>query len=102
MNIVNNSLHTSVLVNKPSPNAALEKSSTGNAQSTKQVAQATAVSANSPSGTFSMVLSETQKETLGYDQPNPQQRGAVQAYQRIATQQQRDEIIDSMSFHFVV
>lgn len=55
---------------------------------------------------FSMILSEKQKnsldQTLGYDQPTLKQRGALDAYQQIALQEQREAIINSMSFHFVV
>ena len=55
---------------------------------------------------FSMVLSAKQKDslekTLGYDQPGFKQRGALAAYQQVAVQEQRDAIISSMSFHFVV
>jgi len=55
---------------------------------------------------FSMVLSEKQKDTLhqslGYDQPNPKQRGAVNAYMQVAAQEKRESIMESMSFHFVV
>ncbi len=55
---------------------------------------------------FSMVLSEKQKntlhDTLGYDQPTPKQRGAIYAYQEVAVQEQREAVMNSMSFHFVV
>lgn len=55
---------------------------------------------------FSMILSEKQKnsidQTIGYDQPSFKQRGALDAYQQVAAQEQRDVIINSMSFHFVV
>jgi len=55
---------------------------------------------------FSMVLSEKQKDALdnglGYDQPNFKQRGALDAYQKVSVQEQRDAIVESMSFHFVV
>ncbi|MFT6985279.1 MAG: hypothetical protein ACJAT7_001087 [Psychromonas sp.] len=55
---------------------------------------------------FSMVLSEKQKDSIdqsiGYDQPSPKQRGALDAYQQVAGQEHRDAIINSMSFHFVV
>jgi hypothetical protein len=55
---------------------------------------------------FSMVLSEKQKDTLhqslGYDQPSPKQQGAVNAYTKIAAQEKRESIMESMSFHFVV
>lgn len=55
---------------------------------------------------FSLVLSSQQQEnindTIGYDQPTAKDRGALDAYKQVATQQKRDEIIDSMSFHFVV
>lgn len=64
------------------------------------------VTKKAKSADFSMVLSEKQKnsieQTLGYDQPGLKQRGAVAAYQQVAVQEQRDAIINSMSFHFVV
>ena len=54
----------------------------------------------------SMVLSKRQKdnleETLGYDKPGHKERGALDIYHQVSTQKQREEIIDSMSFHFVV
>lgn len=55
---------------------------------------------------FSLVLSEQQaqsiNDTLGYDQPSSKDRDALDAYRQVATQEKRDELIDSMSFHFVV
>ncbi|AGH81429.1 hypothetical protein PCNPT3_07455 [Psychromonas sp. CNPT3] len=64
------------------------------------------VAKKTPSATFSMVLSEKQKDTLhqslGYDKPGHKQKGAVNAYLQIASQQKRDEIMESMGFHFVV
>lgn len=60
----------------------------------------------SPSSQFSKELSDTQKDTLyqtlGYDQPSYKQQGALNAYLQISTQQKRDEIMESMGFHFVV
>lgn len=64
------------------------------------------VAKKAKSADFSMVLSQKQKEsidqTLGYDEPSFKQRGALDAYQQVSVQQKREEIIDSMSFHFVV
>ena len=64
------------------------------------------VTKKAKSADFSMVLSQKQKDsleqTLGYDQPGFKQRGALAAYQQVAVQEQRDAIINSMSFHFVV
>jgi hypothetical protein len=55
---------------------------------------------------FSLVLSKQQEDSindsLGYDQPSGKQRNALDAYRDVAMQEKRDEIIDSMSFHFVV
>ncbi|MDA7746838.1 hypothetical protein N8878_05845 [Psychromonas sp.] len=56
--------------------------------------------------TFSMVLSKQQQDTIndtiGYDQPSAKERGAVDAYRQVATQEKREQVMDSMSFHFVV
>jgi len=64
------------------------------------------VSKKAKSADFSMILSEKQKDSihqaLGYDQPNNKQRGALDAYQKVAVQEKREEIINRMSFHFVV
>lgn len=64
------------------------------------------VTKKAKSADFSMVLSQKQKDsidqTLGYDQPSFKQRGALDAYQQVSVQEKREEIIDSMSFHFVV
>ena len=53
-----------------------------------------------------MILSEKQKDslhqTLGYDQPGFKQRGALDAYMKVAVQEKREAIMESMSFHFVV
>ena len=55
---------------------------------------------------FSLVLTKQQEEslndTLGYDQPSAKDRGSLDIYLEVANQQKRDEIIESMSFHFVV
>ena len=55
---------------------------------------------------FSLVLSAQQEEslndTLGYDQPSGKERGALEKYFEVANQAKRDQIIESMSFHFVV
>ncbi|MCG6202576.1 hypothetical protein [Psychromonas antarctica] len=70
------------------------------------VSEVAPVTKKAQSATFSMILSEKQKDSihqaLGYDQPTPKQRGALDTYQKIAGQEQRDAIINSMSFHFVV
>ena len=84
---------------------------TAKAESIKKAPQASVselvpVTKKAKSADFSMVLSQKQKDsleqTLGYDQPSYKQQGAVNAYQQIATQEKRDTIIESMSFHFVV
>lgn len=41
-------------------------------------------------------------ESLGYDDPSPQQRSAVNEYVKVSQQQQRDEISKTMGFHFSV
>ncbi|MEG3753465.1 hypothetical protein [Psychromonas arctica] len=55
---------------------------------------------------FSLVLSEQQEQsindTLGYDQPSAKDRDALDAYRQVSTQEKRDQLIESMSFHFVV
>lgn len=64
------------------------------------------VTKKAKSADFSMILSDKQKDsihqTLGYDNPTAKQRGALDAYQQVAVQEKREEIINSMSFHFVV
>lgn len=85
--------------------------SSGRTTVAKKSSQATAtaiapVTKKSQAADFSMILSEKQKnaldQTLGYDQPTLKQRGALDAYQQVAVQEQREAIINSMSFHFVV
>lgn len=70
------------------------------------VSEVAPVTKKAQSANFSMVLSDKQKDSihqsLGYDQPTPKQRGALDAYQKVAVQEKRDAIINSMSFHFVV
>ena len=70
------------------------------------VSELAPVTKKAKSADFSKVLSQKQKDsleqTLGYDQPGFKQRGAVDAYQKVAVQEKRDAIIESMSFHFVV
>jgi len=55
---------------------------------------------------FSLVLSTQQQQSLndslGYDQPSSKERDALDAYRDVAMQEKRDQIIESMSFHFVV
>lgn len=85
---------------------------TGNVSQVKKNDNAPHVSEISPvtkkadSTEFSLVLSSQQEEsindTLGYDQPSAKGRGALDAYQQVATQERRDQLIESMSFHFVV
>ena len=45
---------------------------------------------------------QTINDTINYDQPSAKSRSAIGAYQDVAIQEKRDQIIDSMSFHFVV
>ncbi|MCK5818359.1 MAG: hypothetical protein KAH18_03715 [Psychromonas sp.] len=56
--------------------------------------------------TSSMQLPKNQDrslyESLGYDDPSPQQRSAVNEYIKVSHQQQRDEISRTMGFHFSV
>ena len=84
---------------------------TGKVASSKKPSQVSVselapVTKKAKSADFSMVLSQKQKDsleqTLGYDQPSFKQRGALDSYQQVATQEKRDAIIESMSFHFVV
>ncbi|MDN2662204.1 hypothetical protein [Psychromonas sp. 14N.309.X.WAT.B.A12] len=55
---------------------------------------------------FSLALSEQQEQsindTIGYDQPSAKERDALDAYRQVSTQEKRERLIDSMSFHFVV
>ena len=55
---------------------------------------------------FPIVLSMSQDQrlydSLGYDEALPKQRSAINEYTKTANQQQRDEIIERMGFHFVV
>ena len=94
----NTSLHISPI--------SVGKTTTAKKSSVTSSSDIAPVTKKAPSANFSMILSEKQKEsinkTLGYDQPNSKQRGALEAYQRVAVQEKRERIIDSMSFHFVV
>jgi len=73
---------------------------------TPPVSEISPVSKKTDSTAFSLVLSTEQQEsindTIGYDQPSAKERGALDAYHQVATQQKREQVIDSMSFHFVV
>lgn len=82
------------------------KTATAKRSSPANIGDVAAVTKKAKSADFSMVLSAKQKDslekTLGYDQPGFKQQGALAAYQQVAVQEQRDAIINSMSFHFVV
>ena len=75
-------------------------------ESAQIVSEISPVTQKSTPDDFSLVLSQQQQDsindTIGYDQPSAKERGAVDAYHQIATQEKRDQVIDSMSFHFVV
>ena len=75
-------------------------------ESSQQVSEVASVTKKSDTTEFSLVLSSQQEQsindTLGYDQPSAKDRGALDAYQQVATQEKRDQLIESMSFHFVV
>lgn len=85
---------------------------TGNLSQVKKNEKPTEVNEISPvvkktnPNEFSLVLSTQQEEslndTLGYDRPSARDRGALDKYFEVANQEKRDEIIESMSFHFVV
>lgn len=70
------------------------------------VSEVAPVTKKSKSADFSMILSDKQKDTLhqtlGYDKPGFKERGAVEAYTKVATQEKREAVMESMSFHFVV
>lgn len=70
------------------------------------VSEATSVREEANSVDFSLVLSQQQQDsindTIGYDQPTAKERGAVDAYKQVATQEKREQVMESMSFHFVV
>lgn len=74
--------------------------------STSIVSEVAPVTKKSKSADFSIILSDKQKDslykTLGYDQPDFKQRGAVDAYIKVAVQEKREAVMESMSFHFVV
>ena len=99
MAIVNNTTFMTSPIN-------VSKGATAKAASSAHVNEVTPVVKKAKSEQFSMVLSEKQKDTLhqslGYDQPSPKQRGAVNAYMQVAAQEKRESIMESMSFHFVV
>ena len=75
-------------------------------ENSQQVSEVVSVTKKSDTTEFSLVLSSQQEQsindTLGYDQPSAKDRGALDAYQQVATQEKRDQLIESMSFHFVV
>lgn len=75
-------------------------------ENSQQVSEVASVTKKSDTTEFSLVLSSQQEQsindTLGYDQPSAKDRGALDAYQQVATQEKRDQLIESMSFHFVV
>lgn len=102
MAIVNNT----GFVTKPINTNNINKSSGSKAVNAANVSEVAPVVKKAKTEQFSMVLSEKQKdslhETLGYDQPSPKQRGAVNAYLQVAAQEKRESIMESMSFHFVV
>lgn len=85
---------------------AIQTSKTLQTQRSVQASEIAPVSKKTTSANVSMVLSDKQKdvleELLGPDQPGLKQRGAVAAYQQVAQQAQREEIISSMSVHFIV
>lgn len=53
---------------------------------------------------FKMILSthNSDKDNLSYDQPTATERSAIATYQQVATHSQREQVLESMSFHFVV
>lgn len=75
-------------------------------ENSQQISEVAPVTKKSDTTEFSLVLSSQQEQsindTLGYDQPSAKDRGALDAYQQVATQEKRDQLIESMSFHFVV
>ena len=102
MTIVNNT----GFVTKPLNTTQINKSASSKNAASSNVSEVAPVDKKTKSEQFSMVLSEKQKDTLhaslGYDQPSPKQAGAVNAYMKIAAQEKRETIMESMSFHFVV
>ncbi|MCP5076926.1 MAG: hypothetical protein GY951_02560 [Psychromonas sp.] len=99
MAIVNNTTFVTKPIN-------VSKGATAKSTTSANVSEVTPVVKKAKSEQFSMVLSEKQKDTLhqslGYDNPSPKQLGAVNAYIQVATQEKRESIMESMSFHFVV
>jgi len=102
MAIVNNT----GFVNKPLNSNNINKTTAPKSADATNVSELSPVEEKTTSEQFSMVLSDKQKESLheslGYDQPSAQQRGAVNSYTQVANQEQRESIMESMSFHFVV
>jgi hypothetical protein len=99
MAIVNNTTFMTSPINV-SKGASAKKATSANVNEVVPVVK------KAKSEQFSMVLSEKQKDSLhqglGYDNPSPKQLGAVNAYMQVATQEKRESIMESMSFHFVV
>jgi len=108
MAIVNNNgfINNSGFVNKPLNTTSISRGSATKSADAASVSEVSPVEEKTTSEQFSMVLSEKQKdslhESLGYDQPSAKQRGAVNSYTQVANQAQRESIMESMSFHFVV
>jgi len=75
-------------------------------ENSQQISEVAPVTKKSDTTEFSLVLSSQQEQsindTLGYDQPSAKDRGALDTYKQVATQEKRDQLIESMSFHFVV
>ena len=99
---VNNITSISTPITQSLKKGAVEKASAGISE-TQALPK---IKSKNNAALFSMILSDKQDhslyESLGYDQPLPKQRNAVNEYVKTANQQQRDQIIESMSFHFVV
>jgi len=97
---VNNVSYITNPITQPTKKSAVSKSPEKNEHVLPIITQTN----NTPYS--SLILSKKQDdhlyESLGYDDPSPQQRSAVNEYIKVSDQQQREEIIQSMSFHFIV
>ncbi|MEI6896674.1 MAG: hypothetical protein V5786_04130 [Psychromonas sp.] len=102
MAIVNNTNFVTKALNT----SHINKSSNSKNVASENVREVVPVVEKTKPEPFSMVLSATQQDSLydslGYDQPSSKQMGAVNAYMRVAAQEKRESIMDSMGFHFVV
>lgn len=82
----------------------LVKQQTELADNSNHISQQQQNDSQSDSSDFTMILAshDSEQENLRYDQPSAAERGAIATYQQVATHSQREQVLESMSFHFVV